>query len=395
MCPTPASQPAAWKVSAAKPIYFMTQWFRDIGGVGEIMKAENVDAVTSFPWGSMVIAGPAYCNAIDPQTGVLQSGAFWSVLNISTIARNTLYGGPPGRTYTDAMYAAGVGVWDITIIVNYAKTILARFRQGCEVFTIKTPLHTYEVQQTDLVTVTTPDFLAKGFDGITSSTKWEIISKEIDIFAGEITWKLAHAQTATPTVTAPLFGRKQISGKIGPRETISGGFISQATAANGLAVTQTSGLIGSVAMGTLSAGYSSAHNLDAWSRTFTANKDTYVIMNATTGILNFPETANGAGAPPITGGGIWLAKVVTNGSTITGITDMRETKPMLGSNLKAGTGPLTNLSTAGVLGTNGIAAESITTSKVGPNAIGAYQQYGRDIRSTINIDPYLLHYNRG
>ncbi len=62
-------------------------------------------------------------------------------------------------------------------------------------------------------------------------------------------------------------------------------------------------------------------------RTYTAGKDTYVdISNA--GVITYVEVNNGAGAPAVTGNSLRLMKVVTNGTEITGVTDLRTLAPV-------------------------------------------------------------------
>lgn len=57
--------------------------------------------------------------------------------------------------------------------------------------------------------------------------------------------------------------------------------------------------------------------------TYTASKDTYVDLD-NAGTYTFVETVLGAGAPGITGSSIRLAKVVTDGTAITSVTDLRQ-----------------------------------------------------------------------
>lgn len=58
---------------------------------------------------------------------------------------------------------------------------------------------------------------------------------------------------------------------------------------------------------------------------FTASKDTYVYIDQTTQILTYTEKANGAAKPTqsdIGANSLWVAKVVTDGTNITGVTDL-------------------------------------------------------------------------
>lgn len=68
-------------------------------------------------------------------------------------------------------------------------------------------------------------------------------------------------------------------------------------------------------------------------KTYTASKDTYVdISNA--GAITYSEVANGAGAPAVAANSIRLQKVVTNGTEITGVTDLRVLIPKVAAHAK-------------------------------------------------------------
>ncbi len=58
-------------------------------------------------------------------------------------------------------------------------------------------------------------------------------------------------------------------------------------------------------------------------KTYTASKDTYVDIN-TSGTVTYTEVANGAASPALTSGYIRVAKVVTNGSAITSVTQISQ-----------------------------------------------------------------------
>lgn len=68
------------------------------------------------------------------------------------------------------------------------------------------------------------------------------------------------------------------------------------------------------------------------SKTFTASKDTYVSI-AQNGAIAYSEVANGAAQPSLPSNSNWLAKVVTSGSAVTSVTDMRQTAPIASHNV--------------------------------------------------------------
>ncbi len=73
-------------------------------------------------------------------------------------------------------------VFDITIAVDLAYQILARFTEGCPIIEITTSLSHADLELGDFVTVADPLFLDRYYDGVTSTSHvWEIIRKEIRI----------------------------------------------------------------------------------------------------------------------------------------------------------------------------------------------------------------------
>ena len=62
---------------------------------------------------------------------------------------------------------------------------------------------------------------------------------------------------------------------------------------------------------------------------YTASKDTYVDIN-NAGAITYSEVANGAGAPAVATNSIRLQKVVTNGTEITSVVDLRTLVPQIG-----------------------------------------------------------------
>lgn len=106
------------------------------------------------------------------------------------------------------------------------------------------------------------------------------------------------------------------------------------TATSGLAATMTAGVVyvnGKRVVVSLIA-----------SRTFTASKDTYVTVDEN-GTVSYSEVANGASVPSLPANSVWLAKVVTDGSAVTSVTNFVGWSPFspTWSNLTVGNGTLT------------------------------------------------------
>jgi hypothetical protein len=102
--------------------------------------------------------------------------------------------------------------------------------------------------------------------------------------------------------------------------------------ATGLVWSQSSGLIGTM---TLGHAYIGGHliNKPNFTHTFAVSKDTYIDLPNTAlptvnDDLTYTAVTNGAAAPALAAGSIRLAKVVTNGSAITGVTDLRVITPI-------------------------------------------------------------------
>lgn len=91
---------------------------------------------------------------------------------------------------------------------------------------------------------------------------------------------------------------------------------------SGLVVTQDTGLDGDITGGDVYITQAKYTISPVTGHTFTASVDTYVDVGDDT-VITYTEVANGAGAPALAADAIRLAKVVTDGTGITGITDLR------------------------------------------------------------------------
>lgn len=89
--------------------------------------------------------------------------------------------------------------YDITIQYNVAHNLLDRIKYGLDVIEIETPLvfglgtDPIEVELGDLVTIENDEYIGYGLDGIDSSTKWEVIQKDLNLTSSppHIKWRLA------------------------------------------------------------------------------------------------------------------------------------------------------------------------------------------------------------
>jgi len=98
------------------------------------------------------------------------------------------------KSTTAAAYAAGEPVYDITLLVEFADRVVARWKYGLPVIRCETDLRQIEVQIGDFVQVEHELFLDSSYDGLDSgdAVKFEVISKSLDIAADppRITWEL-------------------------------------------------------------------------------------------------------------------------------------------------------------------------------------------------------------
>lgn len=111
----------------------------------------------------------------------------------------------------------------------------------------------------------------------------------------------------------------------------------------------------------------------AQSHTYTASKDTYVYINAG-GNYDFQEVANGASAPSTPTNDLLLAKVVTSGTAITSVTDLRTTSIQITSN----NSNFANDFRSGAF----VSIDSTTTAHVEPGQIAVGSSYYTNIADT-------------
>lgn len=76
------------------------------------------------------------------------------------------------------------------------------------------------------------------------------------------------------------------------------------------------------------------HSIVSESFTVSASKDTYFSVNKNSSIDSPQAVANGAGVPTLPTDSQWLFKVISNGSTITSIVDLRNRSPLNGTAIK-------------------------------------------------------------
>jgi hypothetical protein len=152
--------------------------------------------------------------------------------------------------------------------------------------------------------------------------------------------------------------------------------------ASGCVWSATSGLNATMTSGVVYTPDGSRHALSTIAtRAFTASKDTYVDVT-TAGAVTYSEVANGAAASALATDAIRIAKVVTNGSAVTGVT---QTGIDSLGNLIYNTSLLT---TSGTNGTWAAWTPTITAASgtfTTTSASGTFTRVGKIIYFTLNI----------
>ncbi|MCK5016351.1 MAG: hypothetical protein KAS32_04690, partial [Candidatus Peribacteraceae bacterium] len=134
--------------------------------------------------------------------------------------------------------------------------------------------------------------------------------------------EITNAEHTTPSLTNLQTQTDQIPQKLTTEDAfedyVVSGFSGDGTG-SGLELTLTTGAayVDGYRVSRVSSEFDMTH-------TYTASKDTYVDIDSD-GELSYIETALGAGEPTLDAGKIRLIKVVTDGTDITGVTDLRDT----------------------------------------------------------------------
>lgn len=161
------------------------------------------------------------------------------------------------------------------------------------------------------------------------------------------TTAVAHSSGATvkQTITAEYYTALQNGySNIGMHTTMDEAF-SDFVVSSGVAISQSTGLIGTISSGTVYIG-GKRMPIASTTKTFTASKDTYVdayvISGANSATLSFTELASGATGSTPANSGIHVGKVLSNASAI--VTISQSFTDTLGNPLK----PISPVSTVGL-----------------------------------------------
>lgn len=345
-------QPTNAKISAARPLYLLTD-------AGEIISATGM-----VPTAGVTGAYSSWVTTADPEDGSsVRDGPHHDSWTLSGVTRGAL----------GSVEAVAAACIDITIPVYLATAIVDRHAYGVSVVEVTTTLRHYDKEPGDLVKLVWPAYLDFGKDGIDGTDgKFEIVSKEVDAKSGLIKWGLAWAGLNTPTYTyVAAVGRATGSLVNQAFQFAEGEYAVSRHIASGLGVTNPSGMDIRIASGRAAAGSLTFELPSSQDITLEASKDYYVILDLV-GKTVLYETNNGGTAPTLTGTQIRLAKVVTDATKVASIdtTTSVPVKALSGTKIVGASIP-TAAYAVGSVDSTAIGERAVATSNIATGAVTA------------------------
>lgn len=301
-------------VIETRPLYF--QMYHPMVPYKEIIK------VTTQPTGG----NKRIQNYYDPSTDTVK-GTSYSAYNTYRVQRAQL----GSSAYAFPRYSLLV---DITAQVFMADHILNRYGgDSSPKIRVRTSLKQFAVEVGDLVTIDRPQFLAYGVDGIDNTTKWQALSKSVDIGAAEpsIEWTLLRAVEGTSTRTHNTYRNQMTSNadESHNAKSLLGNGLGKVRvmsipgwSGNGISVELVSGFNVKLNPGLLADLTRAIRAHEVASETLSASKDIYIYVDSVRGDWVIKEVTLGAARPDEEVTDVPVAKVVTDGSGVTSITDL-------------------------------------------------------------------------
>jgi len=222
--------------------------------------------------------------------------------------------------------------YDITIPYQCAERILDRFSNGVPKITFFLGLDQIDLELGDTISIDNDWFASPflGLDGLDSNTKFEITKKEVRCTGSDIGIEIEAVfliTSTSPSVTAivnhpgelellPLLPSKGLSVNLNATSTSS--------VVDGLSLQATSGLGYAIKSGNmLCGGNSRVMANDSPAFTATASKHTYTGFDSSSGNIITTEVATSDPEPPLSQNEIRIGKVISDGSSVTSIVDLR------------------------------------------------------------------------
>ena len=222
------------------------------------------------------------------------------------------------------------GMFDITAVYNFGTSLINRFSHGAPQIKITLGLDHLDLELGDLVTLDNDLFASAelGLDGLDSDVKFEITGKDVTPIGDSIgiRLELTYATKASPpTVVHQLklpgsFAKRANRHGVGIAADVRS--VGDDAVNDGLECSAGTGLELEISAGSASRGGMSTILTDTNILELTANKDSYINIEPTSGSFSFEEVSTGAAEPPLLPGQVRLAKVVC-GSSITSVGDLR------------------------------------------------------------------------
>ena len=313
------SQPADAKVSASRPFYALYK--------SEILKSTTAFTVSTVPT----------IHSERDHDGDLTGSTVSGPLGFNTTLVSRPFAGTEVDTGGATTGGNNIGVIiDATPAFEFGEYVVNRFSNTCPLVSILVGLEHLNLEIGDLVSLDNNLFLSTelGLDGLDSTVKFEITKREIlplgDAIGIEL--ELSYAtKSSPPSVTITSKPPRAVTsdfGRIPPAQMIASrsGTMNRAlidNQASSMAVTATSGLGVSIAGGIAAASGLTLSSNEAHALTMTASKHTYLGLNMMTGGIIKQEVATSAAEPDLAAGELRLAKVVTDGSSVTSVHDLR------------------------------------------------------------------------
>ena len=313
------SQPADAKVSASRPFYALYK--------SEILKSTTAFTVSTVPT----------IHSERDHDGDLTGSTVSGPLGFNTTLVSRPFAGTEVDTGGATTGGNNIGVIiDATPAFEFGEYVVNRFSNTCPVVSILVGLEHLNLEIGDLVSIDNNLFLSTelGLDGLDSTVKFEITKREIlplgDAIGIEL--ELSYAtKSSPPSVTIASKPPRAVTsdfGRIPPAQMIASrsGTMNRSlidNQASSMAVTATSGLGVSIAGGIAAASGLTLSSNEAHALTMTASKHTYLGLNMVTGGIIKQEVATSAAEPDLAAGELRLAKVVTDGSSVTSVHDLR------------------------------------------------------------------------
>ena len=259
------------------------------------------------------------------------------------------FAGTTPNIMTDVFFATELVIFgrsaanDVTIPYQWATNyVMPRFANGLAMCEIETSYEHYDLEVGDLISIDNDQFLWRNVNGLSSTSKLEIIGKEIEVLTDtpKIKFTLAMANPAsTPsqTVTYATTGTPVNTGGKG-----KGGFdgLSMMASTSGSAMahggasarkdsTNYDVVVDACrpAVGNLMREYSENIAL----KDLDASKDHYIAVDPTNGLFVAHTVTSGAAEPMIHGSNVRVCKVVAGASNITSVVDQRDLQPITGA----------------------------------------------------------------